>query len=73
MEESDVSKCKDCGKLEIRKQDGYYPDGKNKRFVDADGLLWNGRVCGQCTRTKSKLHNREKRKKDAEPRNDVQN
>jgi len=64
MEESDVSTCRKCGKLEIRKQDGYFPDGRNKRFVDAEGLQWNGRVCGQCHSSKVKIQVKEKRKRD---------
>ncbi len=64
MDEENVSKCKGCGKLEVRKQDGFFPDGKNKRYVDGSNLLWNGRTCPSCVKKKSKTHIKEKRQKE---------
>lgn len=64
MDEDILSKCKACGKLEVRKQDGYFPDGKNKRYIDGDKLLWNGRTCGKCVQRKSRTYIKEKRQKD---------
>lgn len=61
MEESDISKCRECGKLEVRKQDGYFPDGKNKRFVNGAGQQWNGRKCPGCQQSNSKLNIKQKR------------
>lgn len=75
MEEENISKCKGCGKLEVRKQEGFFPDGKNKRYIDGDNLLWNGRTCGKCVQLKSRTYIKEKRQKekDAKPGNDSTN
>lgn len=61
MEDVDVSTCRKCGGLEVRKQDGYFPDGKNKRFIDAKGGQWNGRCCPGCQKTKVKVQVKQKR------------
>ncbi len=61
MEESDISKCRGCEKLEVRKQDGFFPDGRNKRFVNAEGEQWNGRKCPGCQKLKSKVNIKQKR------------
>lgn len=70
MEESDISKCRKCGKLEVRKQDGYFPDGRNKKFVNAEGAQWNGRKCPGCQQSNSKDHIKQKRA-DAKTRTDA--
>ncbi len=65
--EIDVSKCTGpCGKLKVRKQSGTF-DGKNKRFVDLEGNLWNGRKCPDCHRGAVKTQTKERR---AETRTD---
>lgn len=61
MEESDISKCRGCEKLEVRKQDGYFPDGRNKRFVNAEGKLWSGRKCPGCQQRSSRETIKQKR------------
>lgn len=61
MEETDISQCRKCGKLEVRKQDGYFPDGKNKRFVNATGAQWSGRSCPDCVRSRVKTQVKQKR------------
>ena len=61
MEEENISKCRKCGKLEVRRQDGYFPDGKNRRFVDANNKLWSGRKCPGCQVVDSKVHIKQKR------------
>ncbi len=59
--ESDLSTCRgSCEKLKVRKHDGSF-DGKNKRFVDADGKLWNGRICPDCHKDKVKTRLKLKR------------
>lgn len=65
MEENDVdlSTCRKCEKIEVRKHDGFYPDGRNKRFVDGTGRLWCGRICANCQRDKVKIQIKEKRAK----------
>lgn len=46
--ESDLRKCKKCEQLKPRVLIGKYPDGKNKKYADETGKLWNGSVCGGC-------------------------
>lgn len=46
--ESDLRKCKKCEQLKPRILMGKYPDGKNKKYADKTGKLWNGSVCGGC-------------------------
>jgi hypothetical protein len=42
--------CKDCEEVKIRVQDEQYPNGKDKRWVDASGCLWNGKMCPDCNK-----------------------
>lgn len=53
MEEQNYHTCKVCLKLKLRKQDGLY-NKKDKRWMDEDGLLWSGKVCGSCNRGRAK-------------------
>ncbi len=46
-EETSVVVCKVCNETKTRIQDGMF-DHKNKRWRSEDGLLWNGRKCGEC-------------------------
>jgi len=55
-EESDISTCRLCEKLVLRRYVGKYPNGKDKMYADEDGKLWNGRTCPVCVKDKSK-HN----------------
>ena len=61
MEDVDISKCRKCEGLVVRKQDGYFPDGKNKRFVDANGKQWSGRTCPDCHGKRAKETIKQKR------------
>lgn len=72
MEEQvdDLSTCRKCGKIKLRRQDGYFPDGRNKRFVNDDGEQWNGRKCPDCQKSNSKTHIKQKRA-DAKTRSDA--
>lgn len=63
MEDKELSQCRKCGKLEVRKQDGFYPDGRNKRFIDSNNRLWSGRTCGNCQKDRVKIQIKEKRAK----------
>jgi hypothetical protein len=54
--------CKICSKVELGFFDGNYPDGKNKRWKNAEGILQNGRVCGACNNERIKNKMKEKRK-----------
>ena len=60
-EEVDVCQCRKCGGLKVRKQDGYFPDGRNKRFVDEKGGQWSGRACPICVRNRVKESIKQKR------------
>lgn len=48
MEEINKSKCSRCQDIKTRIQDGKYPDGRNKRWVDESGKCWIGRRCPEC-------------------------
>ena len=39
VEENNLSKCRSCGMIKHRVQDGKYLDGKNKRWRDEKGHL----------------------------------
>lgn len=49
-QEINKSKCSVCQGIEIRIQNGFYPDGKNKKWVDESGDLWVGRKCPKCVK-----------------------
>lgn len=51
--EKDKRLCKRCNLLKDRVMCGKYPDGKNKKFQDEDGKLWNGSICGSCNVVRS--------------------
>jgi hypothetical protein len=48
IQESNKTFCKVCKELRTRIVDGYYPSSKNKRYIDEEGRLWNGRVAPCC-------------------------
>jgi len=48
MIESNKRLCKRCGQLRTRTEAGRYPSSKNKRYVDEEGKLWNGKVAPCC-------------------------
>ena len=75
MQEVDVSQCRKCGKLEVRRQDGYFPDGRNKRFVNAEGKQWSGRACPDCVckRVKEQVKEKRQKAKNADSGTDSQN
>lgn len=56
--------CKICGELKIRQHSGYFPGSKNKKYVDENGLLWNGKTCPQCVVVKARLTMRKNRFKE---------
>ena len=64
MEDSDLSTCRGCGKIEVRRHVGSF-DGTNKKFVNAEGKLWNGRKCPKCHKDKVKTKLKEKRNADS--------
>lgn len=53
-EELNLSKCSKCQEVKTRKQNGYYPDGRNKRWENEDGECWIGRRCPSCVKSHMK-------------------
>jgi ssDNA-binding Zn-finger/Zn-ribbon topoisomerase 1 len=43
----DIRTCKVCGQNKVRLLAGMF-DKRNKKFVDEDGNVWNGRTCPPC-------------------------
>lgn len=52
--EINVRLCKNCKVKKQRIEAGKYPNGRDKRWKDESGLLWNGSICGECNRTRAK-------------------
>jgi len=48
MEHSDKQICRACGELKDRKCIGEYDSGRNRKYVDENGKLWNGKKCPAC-------------------------
>lgn len=63
MSESNKRICKNCKAIKDRIQDGTYKNPKNKKWRDADGLLWSGSICGVCNQLRLKEHMKSKRVK----------
>lgn len=55
MYETDLSQCKVCQKIKIKKYVGKY-DAHNKKFSDEKGKSWVGRICPECHKDRVK-HN----------------
>lgn len=64
MEEFDTSTCRKCGEPKLRKSVGYFPDGRNKKFVDENGKQWVGRKCPGCVCLDAAVRIKEKRKNE---------
>lgn len=60
LKEENLRICKVCNKLKKRSFDGKY-NAKDKRWVDDEGLLWAGNICGSCNRDRAKETMRKKR------------
>ena len=52
--ESNKRMCKNCSVLKDRISAGKFPNGRDKKWLDEDGLLWNGAVCGKCNKERAK-------------------
>ena len=61
--ETDKRKCKDCGETKDRTFVGKFENSKDKKFIDADGGTWCGRLCPDCHRKKTKKNMRSLRGK----------
>lgn len=71
QEENDLSTCRVCEKIKLRKLVGKFDD-RNKKYVGACGKLWNGRVCPQCHRDKVKHGMKKMRMLNGESSNNAQ-
>lgn len=58
-----VKECKICNQVQPAYYAGLYGDGKTKKWADADGKLWNGRICPTDNITRARLTMQETRKK----------
>jgi len=63
-----IKECKLCNQVQPAYYDGLFGDGKTKKFVNADGQQWNGRICPTCQVECARLNMREKRKRNREVR-----
>lgn len=52
--ESNQRKCKKCNEIKSRIEAGRFPNGKDKKWADENGKLWNGNVCGSCNVARAK-------------------
>lgn len=59
--ERSLIKCKNCGQTKVRILSGKFPDGKNNRWVDENGKLFNGKCCPACATEKAKQKMKELR------------
>lgn len=53
--------CKVCNIIKKAFLDSKYPDGKDKRWRDEQGKLFNGKLCPVCHSDKVKEHIKKKR------------
>jgi len=61
--ETSVILCKHCKKEKVRTLAGYYPNMRDKRWVDsATGREFNGKTCPPCDSEKKALKQRLKRR-----------
>ena len=50
-----VVTCRGCAGQKVRKPAGLFSNGKDRRWVDQTGKLWNGRKCPDCNRQRAKV------------------
>lgn len=60
MTEINKTICKTCGQLKDRIEAGKF-NTKDRKWVDNEGKLWNGKVCGPCNSNRVKELMRNKR------------
>lgn len=53
-QEANKRLCKKCKLLIDRISDGKFTNGRDKRWVDATGKLWNGSMCPACNTERAK-------------------
>lgn len=62
--EINLSKCSACQEIKPRIQAGKYPDGRNKKWVNEQGILWVGRKCPDCVKSQMKVRMQKFRSKE---------
>lgn len=55
--------CKVCQEKKVRNPAGKFSNGRDTKFVDAEGMLWNGKTCPKCHGEKMRKHQQVKRSK----------
>lgn len=63
--ESNLRLCKKCNEVKRRTLAGKFPDGRDKRYVDDSGKLWNGSMCPSCNAERAREVMSAKRKRKA--------
>jgi len=68
QKEQNLVRCKKCNDLKFRILCGKFNNGKDKRWIDENGKLWNGKLCPECNKKRSlvtmrKIRNERKNKK----------
>lgn len=58
--EANRTACKVCVQVKMKIHNENFANG-DKKYVDENGELWNGRTCPQCHRQKQMLNQRKKR------------
>ena len=56
VKETSTVRCTYCNKTCIRTLVGYYPNGRDKKWVDDKGFEINGRCCPSCHKEKMALN-----------------
>lgn len=46
--------CTVCLQLKTKTEAGLYPLGKTKKYVDENGIQWNGKTCPGCNKDRAK-------------------
>lgn len=58
-----IATCKTCNEKKVRNPAGKFTNGRDTKYVDADGKLWNGLKCSQCIKEHMRNHQKVKRSK----------
>lgn len=58
-----LANCKICLKVKVRNPAGTFSNGKDKRYVNEHGKMWNGKCCADCQADKMRSHMKAKRSK----------
>jgi hypothetical protein len=61
-------KCKVCKQEKVRWLAGYYPNGRDKKWVDTQDRMFNGKQCPDCHALKVNVEQKKKRNNVLEQR-----